>query len=338
MIKNTDLIQLANLLRSLHDRKYRFTTITPSSHQIVNSRPENGWAEDLCGVFGWNRPFKADITGNEVFDLMMSAKVLDPVDKGWKSKIRVSSIGATLFAHSSFPTKDHDAVFFGPDTYRFIKELYLTLSMIDSPIKNCVDIGTGSGVGAILTAAALPGCEVLGVDINQHALDIARANTAAANCKNVSFKYSNLLDQAEGNFDLIISNPPYLVDATKRTYRHGGGLLGAQLSLDIVDVAIKRLSAGGTLFLYTGVAIINGENPFLEEIKKKVINAGFTYDLIEIDPDIFGEELSTEIYSNADRIAAIRLLITKPKLNDDLEHIVAASQHILKSETDIEKL
>lgn len=299
-------------MHTLQQREYRFTTITPASHKIVNSRTQNAWAKDLSGILGWSRPFKADILQNDVFDLMMSAELLQAVDKGWRAKLRISSIGDTLFAHSSFPTQASDAVFFGPDTYRFVKELYSTLAVLHAPIKRAVDIGTGSGAAAILVAAALPEAEVIGVDINPHALDLARVNAAAAGCKNVSFKYSNLLEQTEGTFDLIVANPPYLVDVSKRAYRHGDGPLGAQLSLDIVDAAIKRLSPAGSLMLYTGVAIVDGENLFLQQIQDKVKSAGFRYDYVEIDPDIFGEELDTETYAEADRIAAIRLVINRP--------------------------
>jgi methylase of polypeptide subunit release factors len=300
------------LLLALYEQAYEFTTITPLSHRVVNSRSQNAWATDLQGVLGWSRPFKTGVLAEDIFEVMRSAGILEQIDGGWQSKIRVSSIDHTLFAHSAFPTEENDAVFFGPDTYRFIRELHLTLDQIKSPIKRGVDIGTGTGAAAILTAAALPEAKIYGIDINRHALDLANANAKAAGCANVSFQYSNLLNEVEGEFDFIMANPPYLVDGSKRSYRHGDGPLGAKLSLDIVDTAIARLSPGGTLYLYTGVAIVNGKNPFLDEIIQKVRLAGYAYDYAEIDPDIFGEELQTDTYAMADRIAAVRLLIKAP--------------------------
>ena len=115
----------------------------------------------------------------------------------------------------------------------------------------------------------------------------------------------------EKKFDFIIANPPYLIDAAKRTYRHGGGELGNELSLDIVDTATQRLNAGGTLLLYTGVAIVAGHDAFLAVAEEKLKRAGFTFNYSEIDPDIFGEELLSAPYNKADRIAAVVLTARK---------------------------
>ncbi len=307
---------LVLLLHVLYERNYKFTTVTPTTHHLINQRIGNEWSNDIYDIFGWNRPFKIDITGPELFELMKAAAILRPVGNGWQSTIRVSSAGSILFAHSGFPTDANDAVFFGPDSYRFVSEIYHSLPKMQTPIKRCVDVGSGSGVGAILLASSLPQSEVWGVDINHQALFLASVNAQACAITNVNFKYSDLLTDLDGKFDLIIANPPYLVDTSKRVYRHGKGALGAQLSLDIVDAAIARLSSGGALLLYTGVAVINGHDQFLEEVKLKIKAAGFSYDYTEIDPDIFGEELASELYSRVDRIAAVRLLMYRPLLEN----------------------
>ena len=96
-------------------------------------------------------------------------------------------------------------------------------------------------------------------------------------------------------------------DEDERTYRHGGGALGAGLSLEIVEAAIKRLNWGGALVLYTGVAIVDGEDPFLREAGARLDQAGLTWVYEEIDPDIFGSELSNDAYAKVDRIAAVLL-------------------------------
>ena len=58
-----------------------------------------------------------------------------------------------------------------------------------------------------------------------------------------------------GSFDLIISNPPYLVDPLARVYRHGGGELGSALSVEIAVQGVDRLAPGGRLLLYTGSGV-----------------------------------------------------------------------------------
>ena len=154
-----------------------------------------------------------------------------------------------------------------------------------------------------------PHAEIYGLDINDTALEYARINSTANQLENVRFVSSNLLADIAGDFDFITANPPYLVDASKRDYRHGGGLYGYQISLDIIDCALARLNPGGTLLLYTGVAIIESTNLFLEEVNRKLSGTHLSYIYEEIDPDIFAEELLTESYQFADRIAAVVLIV-----------------------------
>lgn len=303
------------LLAYLQMHDYQFTTISPASHEIVNNRIVNGLANDLTDIFGWNRPFERETVDAKLFELMQAANIVTKVDHYWKSKLRVSSIDGLLFLHSAFPTLDNEAVFFGPDSYRFANVIHQYLATNQQPIHRAIDIGTGSGLGAVLLALALsetdPKPEIVAIDINNDALNLARVNMSAADMHHIELLNSNLLINVPGNFDLIIANPPYLLDESERAYRHGGGQLGADLSLAIVDAAIERLNSSGTLLLYTGVAIVNGHDAFLEDVSAKLNFAGFTYQYSEIDPDIFGEELSNEAYCMADRIAAVVLTARK---------------------------
>jgi methylase of polypeptide subunit release factors len=128
--------------------------------------------------------------------------------------------------------------------------------------------------------------------------------------------HSDLLRDVAGSFDLIISNPPYLLDEQQRTYRHGGGKHGAGLSLKIFDAALERLAPGGTLLLYTGVAIFDAVDPFLDAIRQQLSDLGWAWSYEEIDPDVFGEELETPHYAQADRIACVALKLTRPTHGD----------------------
>ncbi len=71
-----------------------------------------------------------------------------------------------------------------------------------------LDIGTGSGCIAI-TLKKILSCQVTGVDISDVALDVARRN-ALSNQVEVDFVESDLFANVTGNFDVIISNPPYI--------------------------------------------------------------------------------------------------------------------------------
>lgn len=217
---------LLHLGQALRDRGYHFITPTPLTHERVNLRPENALAEDLPGVFGWSRPFQHELLPPPLFSLMDQAAVLEAHGSRWRSKVRLSSLDGQLFLHSAFPTEASDAVFFGPDTYRFASAIRCHLNQHAGEIRRVVDIGCGSGAGAILTALARPQAEVLAVDINPQALRLTRINAALAGVDNLRTEHSDLLSNAQGEFDLVLANPPYLVDADQRAYRHGGGPLG----------------------------------------------------------------------------------------------------------------
>lgn len=303
---------LLNLAEALRDRGYHFITPTPLTHERVNSRSENARANDLTGVFGWSRPFPHDLLPTAIFSLMDKAGVLAPYDAHWRSRVRFSSLDGQLFVHSAFPTDEPDAVFFGPDTYRFAHAIQAHLNNHKGQIGRVVDIGCGSGAGGILAALARPQADVIAIDINPAALRLTRINAALAGADNLTARHSDLLSDVTGEFDLILANPPYLVDPGERAYRHGGGPLGAGLSLAIFDSALERLAPCGTLLLYTGVAMHGNQDPFLQEIGQRLEGRGFHWRYREVDPDVFGEELLEGAYTECDRIAAVVLEVTRP--------------------------
>lgn len=299
-------VALVALGQALATEGYRFVTPTPATHAVVNARPGNEWARSLTDVFGWSRPFRPGVVPPAIMALAGAAGVLATDGDSHRSTVRFSTLDRLLFAHSAYPTNAADAVFFGPDTYRFTSAI---MALPPGTVRRAVDIGTGAGPGALVVARTFPEAEVLAVDINAEALRLTRVN-AVMNGLAVTAAHSNLLRDVTGPFDLIVSNPPYLVDPGERHYRHGGGPLGAELSLAILDAAWHALVPGGTLLLYTGSAIVNGHDPFqIAALAQLPTNACVQYR--EIDPDVFGEELAGGAYVIADRIAAVALTVRK---------------------------
>lgn len=303
---------LVRLGQALQARGYHFTTVTPATHARVNSRPGNEFARDLRDVFGWSRPFQEEVLPREILNLMKEADILVSDSQGWRSRLRVSTLSGMLFFHSAYPTDALDAVFFGPDTYRFARVIQQFLDWHPESIHRAVDIGCGAGPGAMLIAKARPETEILAVDINAAALSLTRVNATLNRLTNLAACYSDLLSRLEGQFDLIVANPPYLNDPAQRAYRHGGGPLGSALSLAIVETAIDRLAPGGSLLLYTGVAIQEGRDAFFDSIRQRLEATDLIYQYQELDPDVFGEELLEPAYRSADRIAAVALEVCRP--------------------------
>lgn len=301
---------LLSLAVALKATGYSFTTVTPATHARVNSRPENAWARDARGVFGWSRPFREGVLAPALFEAMRNADVLDRHGEGWISRVRASTLHGQLFVHSAYPTTASDSVFFGPDTSRLTNAITRHLAG-NVQVERAVDIGCGAGAGAVVIALERPHAEVFGVDINDKALRYTAVNARLAGAVRVVPQHSDLLDGVDGQFDLIVSNPPFLIDKQERTYRHGGGSLGEGLSLAIVRRAETRLASGGALLLYLGTAIIDGTDRFLASVAP-ILDAsslGWTYE--ELDPDMFGEELAEPAYADVERIAAVLLTARK---------------------------
>ncbi|UZE21189.1 class I SAM-dependent methyltransferase [Pseudomonas sp. B21-056] len=304
-------LALLQLGRRLQADGYRFITPTPLTHERVNQRPGNERSRTLRDVFGWSRPFAPGLISADEQRQLQEAEVLEERDGLLHSRVRWSSLDGLLFAHSAFPTQSSDSVFFGPDSYRFAQLIHSHLQQNFTAVHRAVDIGCGAGVGAIVIARARREAQVLALDINPLALRLSAVNAALAEVGNLEIAYSDLLQNVDGQFDLIVANPPYMADPAERAYRDGGGALGAGLSLRIVEQALPRLTPGGSLVLYTGVAMVDGRDPFLEALGTWRDSPEFGWTYKELDPDVFGEELLTPGYQNVERIAVVALVVTR---------------------------
>jgi methylase of polypeptide subunit release factors len=304
---------LLRLGQALKQARYRFTTVTPETHARVNRRPENRVARNLRDVFGWNRPFAADVVPGDLLALLRAAEAVEACGDLWRSRVRFSSYDDELFVHSAFPTDQADSVFFGPDTYRMSDAAVAHVVSREQPIGRAVDIGCGTAAGAVAVAKRAPAAEVLAVDINETALRYAAVNVALAGTSGVRVLRSDLLDNVDGTFDLVISNPPFMIDPVGRTYRDGGGEDGNDLSLRIIDVAAERLAPGGSLVLFSGCGIVDGADALQDAAEKRLAGTGMNWSYREVDPDVYGEELDGEAYARAERIAVVVLTATRPR-------------------------
>jgi predicted RNA methylase len=301
---------LQALLAAAQAHDYHFITVTPETHRRVLARRQGESARDLRDVFGWSMPFDPAVLPAEMWDALQAAGMAEPAEIGLcRSRLRISSAAGTLFLHSAFPTEAADSVFFGPDSYRFIAFIEAELPAL-GPRRHLVDIGSGSGVGAIAAARLLPGARVTLSDINPFALRLARANSAFAGLE-AELVEAPGLEGAPDGFDLVIANPPFVMDEEGRAYRDGGDLHGLRLSLDWAEEAMRRLPAGGAMLLYTGSAIVAGRDGFRHALEESAAALGCTLRYAELDPDIFGELLEEPAYCEVERIAAVGAVLVK---------------------------
>jgi len=303
---------LLALLRRLDERGYAFVTPTPLTHARVVARADRQQARSVRDVLGWSLPFRRGEIDAEIEALLDRAGMLRVEGTMLHSRVRVSSLHGQLFLHSAYPTNDTDAVFFGPDSYRFADLIGAELAhMPDRGAVRMLDIGTGSGVGAIVAAFSRPAAQVCATDINPRALRFARINAAAAGVT-IDAHHAPTLDPLDGVFDVVTANPPYIIDADSRLYRDGGGMHGAQISFDMTRMGLNRLAPGGRMILYTGSAIVEGDDALEQALAGEASARGFSLAYRELDPDVFGEELDQPGYADVERIALVAAVITRP--------------------------
>ena len=142
------------------------------------------------------------------------------------------------------------------------------VELIESRIENrkskIEDVGTGSGVIALSLAMKFPEAEILGVDISDDALTLAQENAARLNLADrIRFLRSNLLENVDGTFDLVVANLPYISTQDRHTLSrevlHDPALAlfasarGDELVRELIAQAPSQLRADGILALEIGI-------------------------------------------------------------------------------------
>lgn len=152
-----------------------------------------------------------------------------------------------------------------PETELIIEEL-LTFNPDNLPARKVrvLDIGTGSGVLAVIVAAELPLADVVATDISRAALDVAQANAKRYGVDDrITFVEAAYVGSAMGPFDFIISNPPYVTAAEYedlapevREYEPAQALVAGEDGLrdirQIIDIASSKLVPGGIALIEIG--------------------------------------------------------------------------------------
>lgn len=300
---------ILDLLAHLRVESYRFVTPNRGVHAWVRQRA-NASSEDLLrDVFGWLRPVEPGLLSQRLESALLDADLLRANGGRLSSCIRVSTVGDLLFVHSA-PEAGRDAVFLGPDSYRYARFLRQSLKGL-APAARALDIGVGAGVGALTLLADGLAADVTGVDVNPEALRFARLNAVHAGLPLKAEERSGVPSEGDG-YDLIVANPPFIAGDGGATYRDGGDAYGSRLALDWSKAGLERLKEGGRFLLYTGAPVVRGVDMVRDGLVQQAKRAGMVLTYDEIDPDIFGSLIRTKAYREVERIAAIGAVISRP--------------------------
>jgi release factor glutamine methyltransferase len=175
------------------------------------------------------------------------------------------------------------------------------ITQYPSPI-TILDIGTGTGCIPIALKANVPQANVSAIDVSEKALELAKRN-AMLNKVEINFIQANILEvedlskipnsKLQTNFDIIVSNPPYVRNLEKQEIKKNVLDYEPHLALFVEDtdallfyrkiaqLALKNLSPNGLLFFEI--------NQYLgKETVELLKNLGFKN--IELKKDIYGND------------------------------------------------
>ena len=167
-------------------------------------------------------------------------------------------------------------------------------SVAQSPI-SVLDLGTGSGCIAISLACELPNAQVYAYDISEKVLKIAKEN-ANRNNVNVIFEQLDILNFPPSSFppfSIIVSNPPYVMNAEKSEMEQNVLDYEPHLALFVEDsnplIFYKAIADFAFKNLITkGLCVVEINQAFGLETAELFWNQGFRY--VEVVKDMFGKD------------------------------------------------
>ncbi len=174
--------------------------------------------------------------------------------------------GSQAFWSLNFKVNEHTLIP-RPDTEILIEQVlcwiqaYDEVDTVQSNVQNSkrlLDLGTGSGCIAISLAHELrqAGWQVTAVDISDKALEVAKHNATINNLTDIKFIrsswYSELSTYTNKQFDIIVSNPPYIDEADEHLIRLQAEPISALSSSNQGLADIKHIVEGAPQYLRLG--------------------------------------------------------------------------------------
>lgn len=163
-----------------------------------------------------------------------------------------------------------------PETEQLVE---IALQEITGEQARVADLGTGSGAIALALASERPHWQLIATDASQAALEVANGNARALALSNVEFRQGEWFAPLAGEqFDLIISNPPYVADDDP-CLEQGDTAMEPRMALAAGDDGLddlRQLIGGAAEFLHTGgQLLLEHGNDQRAELTRLLTTAGW---------------------------------------------------------------
>jgi release factor glutamine methyltransferase len=176
-----------------------------------------------------------------------------------------------------------------PETEILVERALTLIEGLEAP--RVLDIGTGSGAIALAIADEHPGARVVALDSSTDALALARENAEECGLE-VELKQGDIRDPIEGELDLVVSNPPYVLpeeietlEPEVRDWEPREALVGVGVPEALAERSRELLVPGGWL------AVELGEG---QQSAYAALLGDLGYQAVTITPDLTGRERVVE--------------------------------------------
>jgi len=199
----------------------------------------------LARLFLLGEPVSAD----DVAAALLPARLDELEDGGWirqdegrvRALVRIAPFEGILLAHDPFGWEKS-----GDDVVPGLSSAAETLASLTPrrPVRSALDVGTGSGLHALL--AARHATRVVATDVSERALAFARLSAALSGIANIEFRLGSFFEPVEGErFDLITCNPPFVISPETGLVYRDGRAGRDDVSRQAVAGAARHLTPGG---------------------------------------------------------------------------------------------
>jgi release factor glutamine methyltransferase len=176
-----------------------------------------------------------------------------------------------------------------PETEILVERALALIEGLEAP--RILDAGTGSGAIALALADEHPGARVVAFDTSSDALALARENAQACGLE-IELRRGDIRDSIEGEFDLVVSNPPYVLpeeiealEPEVRDWEPREALVGVGVPEALAERARGLLVPGGWL------AVELGEG---QQSTYAALLGDLGFEAVTITPDLPGRERVVE--------------------------------------------